>query len=129
MRYFAIVRRILVVAVTVCSLMWAVAGVSVLVIAYHEHHHHHADTHNHDDVFELVLHCHDNGGSHHHDHELTAPLSASRTSWSGHLLSMVTQANDLVDAEIWSDLASTRGLSEPGDYGPPAFILHCVLLT
>ena len=129
MRYCSTVRRILVVAVAVCSLMWAVTGVSVLVIAYHEHHHHHAETHNHDDVFELVLHCHDNEGLPHHDHELTAQLSASRVSWSGHLFSMVTQANDLDDGEIWADLDSARCLSELRDHGPPAFLMHCVLLT
>ena len=133
MRYFGIVRRILVVAVAVCSLMWAVAGVSVLVIAFHEHHHHHhqhhAETHSHDAVFELVLHCHDNEGLPHHDHELTAQLSGSRASWSGHLHSAVSQASDFVDVDTTTVGALAGDYSESRDLGPPAYLMHCVLLT
>ena len=114
-------------AAIICSLLWAVTGVSILAVALHEHHHH--ETHDHHDAIEVVLHGHSHEVSPDHDHELTAQLSASRASWSGHLLSMVTQASDLVDAEIRTDLASTRGLSEPRDLGPPAHLIHCVLLT
>lgn len=109
--------------------MWAVTGVSVLAIALHEHHHHPAETHNHDVSFELVLHCHDNAASPHHDHELTAPLSASRTSWSGHLLSAMSEANAHVNAETMTVHASVGDRSEPRDLGPPVFLMHCVLLT
>ena len=117
--------------VTVCSLLWAVTGVSVLAIAYHEHHHHHdeAEDHDHDDVFELVLHCHDNAASPHHYHELTAPLSASRSSWSGYAHSIISQAIDQVDAEVRTVRSSTVDCTEPRDLGPPAFLMHCVLLT
>jgi hypothetical protein len=115
--------------VTVCSLLWAVTGVSVLAIAVHEYHHHHAETHNHQDAFELVLHCHDNEGSPHHDHELNASMSASRTSWSGHLHSMVSQANDLLDSEVGTRREAGMVSTVSNDHGPPVFLLHCVLLT
>ena len=114
---------------TVCSLLWAVTGVSVLAIALHEHHHHPAEIHDHDDAFEMVLHCHDNGGTPHHDHELPAPLNASRSSWSGHLHSTVSQTSDLVDAETMTVRASVGDHLESRDLGPPAFLMHCVLLT
>lgn len=119
------------IAVAVCSLLWAVSGVSVLVIAFHEHlhHHNHAETHNHDDVFELVLHCHDNDDSPHHDHELTAQLSASRTSWSVHVYSLVSQANDFLDSEVGIRREADMDSTESNDHGPPVFLLNCVLLT
>ena len=116
-------------ALTVCSLLWAVTGVSVLAIAFHEHHHHHAETHDHQDAFELVLHCHDNGGSPHHDHELTASMSASRASWSGHLHSIDSQANNLLDSEAETRREVGTDSTESNDHGPPFFLLHCVLLT
>ena len=118
-------------AATVCSLLWAVTGVSVLAIAYHEHHHHHheAEDHDHDDAFELVLHCHDNEASPHHDHELTAPLSGSRTSGSAHVHSIISQANDQFDAEVRTVRTSAVDYSEPRDLGPPVFLMHCELLT
>ena len=114
---------------TVCSLLWAVCGVSVLAVAYHDHHHHPAETHDHDDSFELVLHCHDEGTTPHHDHELTAQMSASRTSWSGHLHSTVCQANNLLDSEVGTRREAGMDSTESNDHGPPVFLLHCVLLT
>ncbi len=122
-------RRFLVSAVTVCSLLWAVTGVSVLAIALHEHHHHPAEVHDHDDTFELVLHCHDNDGTPHHDHELKAPMSASRTSWSNHVHSMTSQTSDVVDTETGTVRFSAVEYSEPRDLGPPAYLMLCVLLT
>lgn len=117
-------------AVTVCSLLWAVTGVSVLAIAYHEHHHHHeAEVHDHDDAFELVLHCHDNDGTPHHDHELTAPLNASRTSWSAHAHSVVSQTEKFLELETGAVRVSAGDISDPRDLGPPVFLMHCVLLT
>ncbi len=129
MRYSVIVRRILVIAVTVGSLLWAVNGVSVLAIAYHEHHHHRVVSHDHDDAFEFLLHCHDDGGTPHHDHELTAPLTASRISWSGHLHSTISQTSDLDDAKSMTVRASVGEPLESRDLGPPVFLIHCVLLT
>ena len=115
-------------AATICSLLWAVTGVSVLAVALHENLHH-AEDHNHDNAIEMVLHGHDHEGSPNHDHELTAPLSASRTSWSVHLNSAVSQASDVVDAETRTIRVSVGDDLQSRDLGPPAFLLHCVLLT
>ena len=128
MRYFVIVRRNLVTAATVCSLLWAVTGVSVLAVALHEHHHH-GETHDHHDVIEVVLHGHAHEGSPDHDHEFTSLVSVSRTFWSVDSQALVSLPNDLVDAEVGSVNAMANSLSEPRDLGPPAYLMHCVLLT
>ena len=127
-RYSSIVRRNLVVFVTVCSLLWAVTGVSVVVIAYHEHHHH-AKDHDHVKAIEVVFHGHDHESSPTHDHELTAPMSASRTSWSGLMHSMASRVNDFVDADVELFRDAAGASTETRDPRPPAFLLHCVLLT
>lgn len=128
MRYFAIVRPVLVAAATICSLLWAVTGVSVLAVALHEHHHH-GETHEHHDAIEVALHGHPHEGSHDHAHQLTAPLSASRSIWFGHSHVMDSDASDLDDSEIGPGGSSIEGQSEPRDLGPPAYLMHCVLLT
>lgn len=128
MRYFAIVRRNLVIVATVCSLLWAVTGVSVLAVALHEHHHH-GETHDHHDAIEVVLHGHAHEGSPDHDHELTSLLSVARTFWSVDSQALVSMPNDLVDADVGSVNAMANSLSEPRDLGPPAYLMHCVLLT
>ena len=112
----------------VCSLLWAVTGVSVLALALHEHHHH-GGSHKHHDAIEVVLHGHSHEGSPDHDHELTAPLSVSRTFWSVHSQALVSLPNDLVDAEVSLVNAMVNSLSEPRDLGPPAYLMNCVLLT
>jgi len=117
-----------VVGTAVCSLLWAVAGVSVLAIALHEHHHH-TENHDHLDAIEVVLHGHDHGGSPDHDHQLTAPLSASRSMWAGSSHAAVSLADDLVDTGTCVDGPLSKSLSEPRDLGPPAYLMHCVLLT
>ncbi len=122
-------RISIVAVVVVCSLLWAVTGVAVLAIALHEHHHHHTATHDHQDAFELVLHCHDNGGSPHHDHELNAPLTVTRTQNSVHLQVVVSQTNDLDDSVFELVSHSNRGHSESRDLGPPVYLMHCVSLT
>jgi len=128
MRYFEIVRRNLVTAAIICSLLWAVTGVSVLAVALHEHHHH-AEMHDHHDAIEVVLHGHAHEGSPDHDHQLTAPLSVSRSTWYGHSHVMDSHAGDLEDAEIGPGGSCFKGPSEPRDLGPPAYLMHCVLLT
>ena len=128
MRECSTVRRNLASVVVVFSLLWAASGASVLALALHEHHHH-AETHDHHDAIEVVLHGHSHEGSPDHDHQLAAPLSASRTMWCGHSHAMVSQINHLVDAKCSSIGASADSLSEPRDLGPPAYLLHCVLLT
>jgi len=127
MRYSSIVRRNLVTAATICALLWAVTGVSILAVALHELHHH-GETHDHHDPIEVVLHGHAHEGSPDHDHELTAPLSVSRTFWSVHSHVMVSLLNEFVDAEVGSVNAMANSLSEPWDLGPPAYLMNCVLL-
>ena len=128
MRYFAIMRRNLVTAAAICLLLWAVTGVSVLAVALHEHHHH-TEMHDHHEAIEVVLHGHSHEGSPDHDHELTSLLSVSRTFWSVNSQALVSLPNDLDDAEIGPDGSSFNGPSEPRDFGPPAYLMHCVLLT
>lgn len=128
-RNSSIVKRNLATIATICSLLWAAVGVSVLVMEFHEHHHHAVATHNHNDAFDLLHHCHGSEESHHHVHELTAPLSASRTSWSGHLQSIISQANAFVGAETGTVSYSTGGSSGPRNPCLPAFLMHCALLT
>jgi hypothetical protein len=77
----------------------------------------------------VVLHGHSHEGSPDHDHELTAPLSVSRTFWSVHSQALVSLPNDLVDAEVSLVNAMVNSLSEPRDLGPHAYLMHCVLLT
>jgi len=128
MRYSSIVRRNLVVVAVVCSLLWAVTGVSVLAVALHEHHHH-GETHDHHDAIEAALHGHAHDGSPDHDHELTAPLSVSRTFWTVHSQALVSLPNDFGSAEVSLVNAGVNNLSEPRDLGPPAYLMNCVLLT
>ncbi len=72
---------------------------------------------------------HDNGGSHHHDHELNAPLTVTRTQNSVHLQVVVSQTNDLDDSVFELVSHSNRGHSESRDLGPPVYLMHCVSLT
>ena len=129
MRYCSIVRRNIAVVVVICSLLWAVSGVSVVALALHEHGHHHGDNHDHHDAVEVVLHGHTHEGSPDHDHELTAPLSASRSFSAGLSHAPVSQARDLVDSEINWVGETTLQQADGRDLGPPSYLVHCVFLT
>jgi hypothetical protein len=109
--------------------LWAVTGVSVLVIAFHEYHHHHADIHDHQDAFDIVLHGHSHEGSPDHDHQITSTFSASRTIWFGHSGITASEAGFLVDDETRRFATTVDIPSEARDLGPPAYLMHCVLLT
>jgi len=122
------VRRNLAAVAVVCLLLWVVSGVSVLALTLHEHSHH-VEAHDHHDAIQTVLHGHSHEGTPDHDHELTAPPSVSRTFWSVHSHAVVSLPNDLVDAEVSSVGAMADSLSESRDLGPPAYLMHCVLLT
>jgi ABC-type Zn2+ transport system substrate-binding protein/surface adhesin len=126
-RYSSIVRRILVTAAIICSLLWAVTGVSVLAVALHEHHHH--ETHDHHDAIEVVLHGHSHEGSPDHDHELTAPLSAARSHVPVPVGAVVSQLYEPVAAQIDGVRARIGNRLEGRDLGPPTFLLLCVSLT
>ena len=128
MRYSSIVRRNLVAAVTVCSLLWAVTGVSVLAVALHDHHHH-AEIHDHHDAIEVVLHGHSHEGSPDHDHELTAPLSAARSHVPVPAGAAVSQLYESVAAQIDGVRVRIGNRLEARDLGPPTFLLLCISLT
>ena len=70
-------RRNLAAVAVVCSLLWVVSGVSALALTLHEHGHH-VEDHDHHDAIQTVLHGHAHESLPDHDHELTAPLMASR---------------------------------------------------
>jgi len=124
------VRRNLAAVAVVCSLLWVVSGVSVLALTLHEHGHH-VEAHDHHDAIQTVLHghAHESLPNHDHDHELTAPLMASRMFSSVHSHVIVSQPNDLVDTAVSSVSALAKSLSDPRDLGPPSYLMHCVLLT
>ena len=128
MRYSSIVRRDLAAVAVVCSLLWAVSGVSVLGIALHEHIHH-AEPHDHHDALQAALHGHAHEGSPDHDHELSAPLNASRSSAAPHLPVIASRAPLLQGSEASPLRAVAASLSGTRDLGPPSYLMHCVLLT
>ena len=128
MRYSAIMRRNLAAVAVVCSLLWAVSGVSVLGIALHEHFHH-AEPHEHHEALEAALHGHAHEGSPVHDHELSAPLNASRSSAAPHPQVMASRAPLLQGSEVSPLRAVAASLSGRRNYGPPSYLMHCVLLT
>ena len=128
MRYSAIMRRDIVAVAVVCSLLWAVSGVSVLAIALHEHVHH-AEPHDHHDALEAALHGHAHEGWPVHDHELSAPLNASRSSAAPHPQFMAPRAPLLQGSEVSPLRAVAASLSGTRIHGPPAYLMHCVLLT
>lgn len=126
--YSSVVRRYLVAGAVMCSLLWTVIGVSTLAVAFHEHSHH-AETHDHHDALEVVLHGHAHEGSSDHDHELSAPLSASRSFGSVGPPIMVSQACDHSEDATRPKRGMTTCLSGARDLGPPRYLMHCVLLT
>ncbi len=128
MRHCSIVRISIVAVVVVCSLLWAVTGVSVLALALHEHGHH-VEDHGHYDALQIALHGHAHESSPDHDHEVTSPLSASRAWWSGHIDALISQFHSSPDSGIASAGTSTLQQVEGRDIRPPSYLLHCVLLT
>jgi hypothetical protein len=76
-----------------------------------------------------VLHGHAHEGLPDHDHELTAPLSASRVSSAPQLQTMALQTSPLDVSAACSLRAGSTSQSWMRDHGPPVFLMHCVLLT
>ena len=128
MRYSAIMRRDIVAVAVICSLLWAVSGVSVLAIALHEHVHH-AEPHDHHGTLQAALHGHAHEGSPDHDHELSAPMNASRSSAVPHPQFMASRAPLLQSSETSRLRAVAASLSGTRIHGPPSYLIHCVLLT
>ena len=121
-------RRDIVPVAVVCLLLWAVSGVSVLGIALHEHVHH-AEPHDHHDALEAALHGHAHESLPDHDHELSAPLNASRSSAAPHPQVMASRAPFLQGSEASRLRAVAASLSGTRNHGPPSYLMHCVFLT
>lgn len=128
MRYSSIVRRYLAAAVVVCLLLWAVSGLSLVTIALHEHFHH-AEPHDHHGALKAALHGHAHEASPDHDHELSAPLNASRGSAAPHPQVMASRAPLLQGFEASRLRVVAASLSGARNHSPPSYLLHCVLLT
>jgi len=126
--YFGIVRRNLVVVVAVCSLLWAVTGVSVLAVALHEHFHH-AHYHDHHGILQAAIHGHTHEGTPDHGHELTVPLSASRVSAVEHSFGLASQFCVLADQQRDEARTTAASISRSRGHGPPKYLMNCVLLT
>lgn len=128
MTYSSPMRRSLTASVAVCSLLWAVSGVSVLAVALHEHAHH-AEDHHHDAAIRTALHGHTHESSPDHDHELTTLAGFSRGSAMHHFQDAATQRPG---AEVCCEsLFRVGGAAEPSarDVGPPPYVMYCALLT
>jgi hypothetical protein len=126
--YFGIVRRNLVVGAVVCSLLWAVTGVSVLAVALHEHVHH-GHHHDHQGVLQTAIHGHAHEGIPDHDHELSAPLSASRFSAVEHSAALASQISVLADHQREESRTTAASMTRSREHGPPKYLMNCVFLT
>ena len=127
-RYSKIMRRILLTASVVCSLLWAVCGMSVLAMSLHEHSHH-ATHHDHQHAIRVVLHGHTHESPPDHDHELSSLVGTSRNS-ATHQVQVPASRSPHVGRHTESSRrrGTTNDLSAR-DTGPPPYVMHCVLLT
>jgi len=125
------VRRNLVVVVAVCSLLWAVTGVSVLALAVHQHSSH-SEAHDLLEELQATFHGHAHESTPDHDHEFTAALSASRASRTSEAelspgLTSHGRMLTTTESEVIQGAASSLWKSQ--DHGPPSYLMNCVLLT
>jgi hypothetical protein len=131
MRYSTYMRRNLDAGATIaviCSLLWAVSGVSVSAVALHEHVHH-AESHDHHDAIRTALHGHAHESPADHEHDLSMLVSTSRISTAHHVQASASQ---IPHSEHYSESPIQLGIAtEPNvrDVGPPSYVMHCVLLT
>lgn len=121
-------RRDLLAASVVCSLLWAVCGVSVLAVALHEHVDH-AEPHDHDDVIQTVLHGHAHGTLPDHDHELTTLVGFSRYCAAPYFQGTASQSPGTEHCCEPSLRVGGATESCAPDFGRPPYVMHCVLLT
>ena len=128
MTYSPLMKRDLAAVAIVCSLLWAVCGVSVLAVTLHEHAHH-AEPHDHHDVIRTALHGHAHENSPDHDHELTTLVGFSRSSAAPHIQGTASQCPGT--QRCCESSLREGGTTEPcvRDVGPPPYVMHCVLLT
>ena len=112
----------------ICSLLWAVCGMSVLAMSLHEHSHH-AISHDHQAAIRTALHGHSHDSPPYHDHELTSPVGTSR-SLAAHQFQ--ASASQILHIERFSESPRQVGIAtEPKlrDVGPPPYVMHCAQLT
>jgi ABC-type Zn2+ transport system substrate-binding protein/surface adhesin len=122
------VRRDLVVIVAVCSLLWAVTGVSVLALAVHQHSSH-SEAHDHLEELQATFHGHAHESAPDHDHEFTAALSASRASAAEYSPGLTSHGRMLTTTKPDVIQGAASSLWKSQDYGPPSYLMNCVLLT
>lgn len=121
-------RRNLSVAVVLGSLLWCASGGGVLAVAIHEQLHH-AHDHGHEEVFQAAIHGHAHESSPDHDHELTAPLTASRVTSAFQMLELAVEAATAADHKQDASRRLTTNPLMSAEYGPPPYLMNCVLLT
>lgn len=127
-RYFKFVRRHLYAIVAVGALLWAGTGVSVLAVALHESLHH-ADPHDHHEAVRVALHGHAHDGTPDHDHDLAAPPGASQRPSAAGPLGASPEDNEVTVSEHQKTQPEDSSSGAFPRYGPPPYLLHCVLLT
>jgi len=128
MGYSQLVRRDLVAVAAVASLLWALNGVSVLALVLHQHSHH-AEAHDHRHGLQTAVHGHAHQGTPDHDHELSAPLSASRASSVVYSPGIASEGCILADGERELIRSAAVFLSMSREHRPPPYLMHCALLT
>lgn len=127
-RYSASVRRNLSAAVVLGSLLWCASGAGVLLVAFHEQLHH-TEVHGHEDAIQAAMHGHAHESSPDHDHELTAPLTASRVTSAFQMLELTVETAAAADHQQDASRRLTAHPLMSAEYGPPPYLMNCVLLT
>lgn len=121
-------RRRLFVVAAILALLWAGTGVSVLAVALHEILHH-ADPHDYHDAVRVALHGHAHDGTPDHDHNLTATPGASRGPSAAGPVGASPEGNQATVLERQKTQPEAFSSGTCLGYGPPPYLLHCVLLT
>ena len=127
-RYSVPVRRRLFIVVASLALLWVGTGVSVLAVAVHESLHH-ADPHDHHEAVRVAFHGHAHDGTPDHDHDVTAPPGASQRPSAAGPLDASPGGNEVTVPERQKAQPEDSSSGAGSRYGPPPYLLHCVLLT
>lgn len=123
-----VVRRNLYVVVVLGSLLWCAGGGGVLAVAVHEQLHH-AHDHCHEEVFQAAVHGHAHESSPDHDHEFTASLTVSRVTSTLQMLEYVVETAAAADHQSDASRRLMANSVTSAEYGPPPYLMNCVLLT
>jgi hypothetical protein len=122
------VRRNLAVVVVLGSLLWCASGAGVLLVAAHEHLHH-DEKHGHEKVFQAAIHGHAHESSPDHEHELSAPLTASRVTPAFQMLELAGETAAAGDHRRDEPRHLTTHSMMSAECGPRPYLANCVLLT